>query len=76
MLPALSLHHPQVVSAFVTFTTADARRRALAALPRSLLRQWRMPPDRRFNNGGIGRWGGGPAASGNGTTVEYFPNLI
>ena len=47
----------QVVTAFVTFSTAESRYRAMEALPRSLMRQWRMPPADKFDNGGRGRCG-------------------
>eukprot|EP00198_Chlamydomonas_reinhardtii_P003565 XP_001692901.1 predicted protein [Chlamydomonas reinhardtii] len=52
----------QVVTAFVTFSTAESRYRAMEALPRSLMRQWRMPPADKFDNGGRGSAGRKPVA--------------
>jgi hypothetical protein len=56
--PRPSAQPDQVVSAFVTFATAEARYKAMEALPRSHLRQLRLPPAKRFGNGGRGRCGG------------------
>ncbi|EFJ48171.1 hypothetical protein VOLCADRAFT_117676, partial [Volvox carteri f. nagariensis] len=44
----------EVVTAFVTLSSHEGRQRVLRALPRSLMKQWRMKPERKFNNGGIG----------------------
>ncbi|KAG2438791.1 hypothetical protein HXX76_005332 [Chlamydomonas incerta] len=52
----------QVVTAFVTFSTAECRYKAMEALPRSLMRQWRMPPADKFDNGGRGSAGQKPVA--------------
>ncbi|GFR42972.1 hypothetical protein Agub_g3971 [Astrephomene gubernaculifera] len=52
----------QVVTAFVTFATAEARYRAMEALPRSRMRQLRMPADKKFDNKGVGRAAKRPAA--------------
>ncbi|KAG2489932.1 hypothetical protein HYH03_011565 [Edaphochlamys debaryana] len=52
----------QVVSAFVTFATPESRSAALAALPRSRLRQWRLPAEDKFANAGVGSAGAKPVA--------------
>ncbi|GLC46207.1 hypothetical protein PLESTB_001535200 [Pleodorina starrii] len=44
----------EVVAAFVTFSHPDSRQRVMRALPRSAVKQWRMKPEQKFNNGGIG----------------------
>ncbi|KAG2453353.1 hypothetical protein HYH02_001577 [Chlamydomonas schloesseri] len=52
----------QVVTAFVTFSAAELRYKAMEALPRSRMRQWRMPAADKFNNAGMGSAGRRPVA--------------
>ncbi|GIL60748.1 hypothetical protein Vafri_15275 [Volvox africanus] len=44
----------EVVTAFVTFSTPEGLQRVMQTLPRSFVKQWRMKPESKFNNGGIG----------------------